>query len=108
MIELEAELLKRDRKGCEVCGFAIKELKQLHKRIAELESQGQWVSVEDRLPDNDREVEVAHYTGVCMCRSFAEYRRWRWWSGDYLITGWTPDYWKEAAPLPIPPSEDKK
>lgn len=88
----------------------VKKATVLEKRIAELEKVHQWISVEDRLPDDGDYVLTASpykasfgYNGCVINTHIYSERDWfNEGAGEYesnIITHWMP--------LPTPPSEDK-
>ena len=75
--------------------------------IAELQKP-EWISVEDRLPENDpyiEKVEIAYWDGICMCRTFGIFCGGEWWSGGDALEecGIKVTHYREVTPLPEPP-----
>ena len=76
--------------------IANKEYRDILKaRIAELEAQQQWVSVDERLPLEGQDVYLWYPTLPAMIRHF--------WAEDTTITDVT--HWRDNTP-PAPPQED--
>ena len=71
----------------------------------ELESQGRWVPVSERLPDSDREVEIAFWTSIAWGRNFYQFTLGKWHGDGDIIIHNLPDFWRETAPLPEPPGD---
>ena len=58
-----------------------------------------WISVDDRLPENDALVFFSHFTGTQVGLDIAFYDDGQWWNNsDRLVLGVT--HWM---PLPKPP-----
>jgi len=100
-------------KHCDACKYyttdctagiaadALALIRQQQERIAELEAAQQWISVKDRLPEED--VDVIAYN--CNYQQIAAYTTnpTKYW---YTISGSTisPTHWM---PLPEPPKEEE-
>lgn len=67
--------------------------------------QSQWISVEERLPELDKEVICVFFDGTMMCRRLCAYTEDGWYSYDERI--WEPVlYWAELDALQLPPAPE--
>ncbi len=79
-----------------------------------MDAERKWISVDDRLPLEEREVEIAFFDGTEMCRCFGAFdgHRGSWWTADTEIEvdiiGSKVTHWRWCSPLPAPPSEQQK
>ena len=67
-----------------------------------------WISVDDRLPLHNNEVEIAFWDGCYMCRAFGIFEYGEWMScGDEIEEDrqFRVTHWREATPLPPPPTD---
>jgi hypothetical protein len=65
-----------------------------------------WISVDAELPPATfKEVEIAFWDGVAMCRAFGCYHEGAWWSGGDELegSGIVVTHWRKPAYLPKAP-----
>lgn len=73
-------------------GLAVREIKRLRKRIAELEVERRWIPVSEREPEENRYVLVTDGKQVFEAKCYKKYDELKWvWQGydiDENITHW--------------------
>lgn len=78
-----------------------RDVKKQHEKMIELAKRlPHWVSVEERVPDDSREVIIFHTSGIIGVGSFIRPNWYQWYSGGGLpvdVTHWMP--------MPEPPKE---
>lgn len=78
------------------CDGVEDEFKSVIKIIENMPSVGRWISVKDRLPDEDDCYLVVIESEICVSIDIAEYSENRWHKHDKVL------YWQ---PLPEPPKD---
>lgn len=66
------------------------EVEALQARVAELEAERRWVSVEERMPDVGVEVVASGHLLRRKRRALASYADGRWFGVDFEVTHWMP------------------
>ena len=71
----------------------IEELFTLRAKVAELEAEREWISVEDRLPDNAGDVLIFVLNGGHV-GNLAKWSKCRVWGREGKVLSETPTHWK--------------